>query len=82
MNRRHALLLVALIGFSGCGSPPSVKVEIVSVNETGSKDAHWHTLQGPHTVVEDVATGDRRIVPGVYGDVGDKFGLGPKRGDL
>lgn len=65
---------VLLIIMTGCGEP-AVRVRIVRCDHFGNPTAHWFVLKAENTVLEEVATQKRFIVPGVLGEVGDEFNI-------
>ena len=76
------LILIVLLAVSGCDSTPSPLVRIVHVERQKNPDSSLYTMQGDYTVVEDIETGNRRMVPGVWGEAEDEFRLGKIWGEL
>lgn len=74
---KHALIIV-LLTLAGCKQPPPPQpaslVRVVShSNGSGGGFNEQFIFKYPHTVVEDVSTGERWVMKGVLGEAGDTF---------
>lgn len=66
----------------GCGTVDPTPVKIVHIEYPADDDAHFFVLQEPYTVIETLDTGQRHIVPGIFGKPGDEFSLAPMTAEI
>lgn len=73
---KHTLAIIALLILAGCErrTQPLTTVRVVSHNAgSGGGFYEQFVFKYPHTIVEDVHTGQRWVLKGLVGDVGDTF---------